>query len=210
MWIARGLWAILWCPDNNSQVKKSLWTYRHRRSQWGKNQKCFLMLPNVHKEVLPNSVSELFVTPTSRMGILGTFGWPCSPCHGYKTPSCKSGLYLPVVFPVQRIVLGNSWSPGIWGQFLQMEHWTLPLGIPVGSLAIRNWFNYADYESTQEEGSGGHPGPFLFHLFCKCLISLHSPQHTAIIRANSFSWELTGVRRDGKPILLSAKEICTL
>lgn len=118
-WVARGLRASMWCPDNNIQVKKSLWTYRHRRSKWGKNQKCILLLPNVHKEVLPNSVCELLVTPTSRMGILGTFSWPCSPCPGCKRELWdESGLHLPVVFPVQRIVLGNSWSPRIWGQFL--------------------------------------------------------------------------------------------
>ena len=177
-WAAGGLWAIIRGPGHNSQGEKKLWTIWTLESQWGKDQKRISPLPNIHKEVLVSSVCELVVTPTSRMGTLGTFSWPCSPCCGYDIPPCKSGLHLrwcilyreqfrETADPLGSEDIFHKWSP-------ELSCWE----IPVGSLALRNWSNFPDYQRAQEEGSGRCPVSALLHLFWKCVISLSPALNT--------------------------------
>lgn len=71
-WVPRGLPTIMWCPDHNSQVQKRPWTYRDWRTQRGRNWKGILRFPNIHEEVLPNSVCDKLVAiSASKMGIPG-------------------------------------------------------------------------------------------------------------------------------------------
>ena len=51
--VARGPWAIIWCPRYNSQVEKEVVDIQRLESPAGKNWKSILLLLNIHKEGLP-------------------------------------------------------------------------------------------------------------------------------------------------------------
>lgn len=125
-WVPRTL-SYCMIPRSCSQVQKRLWTHRDWRAQWGMNCKDILLLPNIHEEVLTNSVCEL-VNSASKMGIRGILVGPAHHVIG-TIYSYNSGLHLcSVMYPIPKVVVGNSWSPGIWGHFLSIFCWKYKSG----------------------------------------------------------------------------------
>ena len=131
----------------------------------GKSWKSILLLPNIHKKVLPNNVCELVLTPA--VSLLAEWGfW---------------GLLFGLFHHLGWCTLNKEWWWGTAGPLSSedvLHKWNtehLLLWISVGCLATSNWFNFADYSRAQEGNSGGHSISDFFHLFWKWFISLPSP-----------------------------------
>ena len=163
-WVARGLSVIMMSQVTIAKWRKVL-DIQKLESSVGKNWKSILLLPNIHKAVLPNNVDELVLTPA--ISLLAEWGfW---------------GLLFGLSHHLGWCILNKEWwweIPGPLGSEDVLHKWStehLLLWISGGSLATRNWFNFADYSRAQERKSGGHSISVLFRLFWKWFISLPSP-----------------------------------